>query len=91
MMLHNPELSETVQEAFFARRSVVYRLMLQRAIDRGEIRPDVNFDLITVIGPAMTTFRALIFGRPVERDFLISVIDTFVLPAVGLSPATTAE
>ena len=34
----------------------------------------------------MTAYRLLVTQRPVDRDYLIAIIDGVVLPAVGLKP-----
>jgi hypothetical protein len=40
----------------------------------------------------MVTYRSLLLRKPVDRDFLISVIDNVVLPAVGLGrPAAPSQ
>jgi hypothetical protein len=32
----------------------------------------------------MVTYRTMMLGKPVDRDFLVSVVDQVVLPSVGL-------
>jgi hypothetical protein len=34
--------------------------------------------------PAMIAYRVLMLHRPVDREFLLSLIDGVLLPAVGL-------
>jgi AcrR family transcriptional regulator len=59
-------------------------LARQRAIERGEIAPVGDVDTLALIMPAMVAYRVLMLRQPVDREFLISLIDGVLLPAVGL-------
>lgn len=63
----------------------VYRALLQRAVDRGEVAPQASeqVSLLAEVIPAMSSHRLGAAGRPVERDFFVSVVDEIVLPALG--------
>jgi AcrR family transcriptional regulator len=84
LLARNPELAEVAQATVIAPRAALNRVFLQRAIDRGEIAPDVDIDFVANISPSMVTYRTMMLGQPVDRDFLIKVIDEVLLPAVGL-------
>lgn len=64
----------------------VCRLMIQRAIDRGEA---ATHDVGTVarVVPSMTSDRVLVRRLPVDRDFFVGLIDAVVLPAVRQRPS----
>jgi len=83
----SPELAEAAREAIVEPRMAVNRMFLRRAIDRGEISPDVDIERIAAISQSMGAFRMLMEQKPVDREFVISVIDGIVLPAVGIDPA----
>jgi hypothetical protein len=84
LLARNPELAEAARVAVIAPRAEINRRFLQRAIDRGEISPDVDIALVANISPSMVTYRTMMLGKTVDRDFLISLIDKVILPAVGL-------
>ncbi|MFD1722869.1 TetR/AcrR family transcriptional regulator [Amnibacterium endophyticum] len=84
MLSRDPGLADAVNEAITEPRARVNRMLIQRAIDRGEVRPGVDIDTIAHIGPSMTAYRTLVQRRPVDRDFLVGLIDGVVLPALGL-------
>ena len=65
-------------------RVAVNRLFLQRAIERGEISADCDVETLALLSPSMASYRVLIERKPVDRDFLIALIDGVILPAVGL-------
>jgi hypothetical protein len=60
--------------------------VVQRAVDRGEVRPDcpaLDFLLHMMAGGFVV--RALLDDRPPTQAFLTSYIDAVVLPALGVS------
>jgi hypothetical protein len=61
---------------------------MQRAIDRGEISADCDVETLALISPSMATYRVLILRKPVDRSFLLSLIDGVILPALGLGRTT---
>lgn len=85
MLSRDPQLTDAVNEAMIEPRVRLNRLLMQRAIDRGEIRPDVDLETVSHIGPSMTAYRTLVQCKPVDRDFLVSMIDGVVLPALGVT------
>lgn len=62
----------------------VYRRLLCRAIDRGEIPAGLSarVPVLAEVIPAMSTHRLNASAEPVRRDFFVSVIDAVLLPAL---------
>ena len=85
LISRNPELAEAARAAVIAPRAELNRRLLQRAIDRGEISKDVDIPFIASISPSMVTYRTIMLGKPVDREFLIKILDKVVLPACGLA------
>jgi AcrR family transcriptional regulator len=85
LLARNPEIAEVARTAVIAPRAEINRIFLQRAIDRGEISPDTKIALIAAISPSMVTYRTMMLGKPVDRDYMISIIDNVILPAVGVN------
>jgi AcrR family transcriptional regulator len=90
LIARNPELAEAARAAVIAPRAEINRRFLQRAIDRGEIRADIDIPFIASISPSMVTYRSMMLGKPVDRDFLIHIVDKIILPSVGLGAAAPA-
>lgn len=86
MLSSHPELADAARAAIVEPRLRINRLLLQRAIDRGEIRPDCDVETLALVSSAMAAHRTLMLRKPVDREFLISVLDGVLLPAVGLAP-----
>jgi AcrR family transcriptional regulator len=84
MLSRNPELADAANEAIVAPRARVNTMLLRRAIERGEISADVDIESLALVSSAMVSYRSLILQKPVDRAFLIRIIDSILLPAVGL-------
>jgi AcrR family transcriptional regulator len=87
LLAKEPELAQAAHAAIMEPRARVNRLFLQRAIDRGEIAPVGDIDTLALVVPAMVAYRVLMLHEPVDREFLLSLIDGVLLPAVGLRDA----
>jgi AcrR family transcriptional regulator len=87
MLTRNPELADAANTAMVEPRAAVNRVFFKRAIERGEISSDCNVEMLSQVSASMVAYRALILRTPVDRAFLISIIDGVVMPAVGLAGA----
>ena len=86
LISRSPELAETARAAIIEPRLALNRTLMQRAKDRGEIPADANIELVAMIAPAMISYRVLMLGTPSNREFMVSLIDTVILPALGIRP-----
>jgi AcrR family transcriptional regulator len=84
LLAKEPELAQAASAAIMEPRARINRVLLRRAIDRGEIAPVGDIDTLAMVIPAMVAYRVLMQRRPVDREYLVSLIDGVLLPAVGL-------
>lgn len=84
MLSSAPDLADAANEAIVEPRARINRMLLSRAVERGEIAADIDIQLVSLISPSMVAYRSLLQRKPVNREFLITVIDGIILPAVGL-------
>ncbi|WP_371579625.1 TetR/AcrR family transcriptional regulator [Streptomyces sp. NBC_01314] len=86
MAVHtNPELLAAFREFLVEPEMAEFQRVLQRAIDRGEVRPDnpaLEFVMHMMLGAFVT--RTLLEELPPTQAFLVSYIDAVVLPAFGV-------
>ncbi|WP_330349345.1 TetR/AcrR family transcriptional regulator [Streptomyces sp. NBC_00582] len=86
MAIHgNPDLLDAFREHLIEPEMAEFRTVLQRAVDRGEVRPDnpaIEFVMHMVIGGFAA--RTMIDEMPPTQSFLLSYIDAVVLPALGV-------
>jgi AcrR family transcriptional regulator len=88
MLARDPDLVDAVTAAIVEPRASLNRLFMRRAIERGEIPADTDVETLAMIVPSMTAYRVLILQQPVDRDYLLSLIDGVLLPAVGIRPGS---
>ncbi|MEU9283770.1 TetR/AcrR family transcriptional regulator [Streptomyces sp. NPDC048275] len=85
MAMHgNPDLLRAFREMIIEPELQEMRLVLRRAVDRGEIRPDnpaMDYVLHMMIGGFAA--RTMIDEQPPTQAFLTSYIDAVILPALG--------
>ncbi|MFJ9377183.1 TetR/AcrR family transcriptional regulator [Streptomyces sp. NPDC101455] len=87
-MHHNPDLKRAFRELLIEPETDEFSRVLQRAVDRGEIRADnpaLEFVVHMLIGAFVA--RTLIDDRPPTQAFLRSYLDAVVLPALRVCPA----
>lgn len=71
------EAVAATNRAFWAERLAVDGVVVQRAVERGEIPPvDPERVIEAVLGPPY--FRLVVTGRPVDDDFLVATVDLVV-------------
>ena len=64
---HNPELAAVVRQAFRAKRKELARV-LRRGIADGQLRADLDIELMVDLLLAVFPYRLLVSGEPVPRD-----------------------
>ncbi|RFA20534.1 TetR/AcrR family transcriptional regulator [Subtercola boreus] len=71
----------------------VYRRILERAIDRGEVPEQMatRVPILADIIPAMSSHRVSTTSEHVHRDFYIAVIDDVLLPALVPKVTSSSE
>lgn len=75
------EFARLFRERFIAPKLAVTHEVYARAIERGEISPDVDLE---IIGPALAgviLHRAYLMGAPPDEESITRVIDHLILPA----------
>ncbi|MGI5122006.1 TetR/AcrR family transcriptional regulator [Marinactinospora thermotolerans] len=67
-----------------------HRVLMRRAADRGEIPATADIDTLSQVIPSLAAYRALVQRKPFDRDFLVSMVDGVVLPALRNAPPLAA-
>ncbi len=63
----------------------VSRILMQRAVDRGEFPPPGDIDTLAELIPMMCVSRA-VQQRPITREFSVALIDGVIIPALRGGP-----
>ncbi len=83
--VHDGELGSALDDLMVLRGRRKMSVILQRAVDRGEIASDRDWSLVADVVTAMSLMR-VVNGQRVDATFVRAVVDTLVLPAVGFKP-----
>jgi AcrR family transcriptional regulator len=82
LLLQNPQLADLGDAAIIEPWTDINRLLIQRALDRGEISESADIHAASQLIPSMAAYRALIQRKPFDVQFLTMMIDGLLLPAL---------
>jgi AcrR family transcriptional regulator len=78
----NPDVAAAFQQHFVRSRVTLMRGLLERAQARGELRPDVDLEMVAAVAPAMIAYRKMVAGHHIDDEFVERMIDSVILPLV---------
>jgi AcrR family transcriptional regulator len=78
----DPELARAVDERFQAPRRAALLALLQRGVERGEVRPDAVNELVADVVPAVLMHRVLLMREALTERDITQIIDRVILPLV---------
>ena len=79
----DPERTAAVRANMFTARDRIMREILERAAERGEIRPQAVTLRVIRVAPALVDHHFLIHGAPVPDEVLTGVVDEVLLPLLA--------
>jgi AcrR family transcriptional regulator len=71
----NPELARTVREQFLSGRRAALSAVLERGVDRGDLRPDLDRELALDVLGGPLFYRLLITGGPIDDRLAEGVVE----------------
>jgi AcrR family transcriptional regulator len=74
------ELAAAVRERLVAPRKQVLLDVLQRGVERGEVRPDALNDRVVELGPMLLHAESMQLGRPIRDSDIVSIVDDVLIP-----------
>jgi AcrR family transcriptional regulator len=81
----NPELARRVREEFLVRRRAALRPVLERGIERGDLRDDTDLELALDVLGGPLFYRLLITGGPIDEQLAEGVVELILR---GFAPTT---
>jgi len=76
----DPELAETFRADVIGHRKTEMTALVQRGIERGDVRPDVAIDVVRELGQSVLWHRLLITGDPIDDVLVVSLVDDVLVP-----------
>ncbi len=89
-LTRDAEFAEGFRELFVGPKVEATRVLFERAEERGEIRDDLDLDIVGPALPAIVMHRQFFLGQPATPESITKVIDQVILPAV-LKPSTPKD
>ncbi|MBZ5737232.1 TetR/AcrR family transcriptional regulator [Nocardioides mangrovi] len=83
----DPEFAEAFRRDVIGPKIAVTRQLWERAHERGELRDDVDLDLLEPALAGIVLHRLFVMGQIPDPDTITRVIDQIILPAATRAPA----
>lgn len=77
-MAEHPEVATAVREGFLAGRRGALKTVLERGIERGELRPDADLELALDILGGPLFYRLLVTGGPLDERLAEGTVDVIL-------------
>jgi AcrR family transcriptional regulator len=74
-MAERAELAQVVREGFLIRRRLALTEVLRRGVERGDLRPDVDLELVLDVLGGPLFYRLLITGGPIDEQLADGVTE----------------
>ncbi len=88
-LARDAEFAQAFRRDFIAPQTDRMTSMFVRARDRGEVRGDIDLDVLVPALPGIVLHRMFLLGDPPTTDLIARVVDQVILPAV--TPAATTH
>ena len=76
------EFADAFRSELVGPRSAAGRAAFERARERGELRDDVDLDLVAHALPGIVLHRQFVLGEQPDQSLIVRVVDQIILPAV---------
>lgn len=80
-MARDSDLAETYRRDFIGPKQALSRRIFERARDRGEVRADVDLDLLAPALAGVVLHRVYLLGEDASPALVEAVVDQIILPA----------
>lgn len=78
----DPMLAQVIDERFQAPRRAAMIRLLRRGIERGEVRPGADIDLVADVLPAVLAHRVILQRQPVTANTITDIMQHVIIPLV---------
>jgi AcrR family transcriptional regulator len=86
-----PELADCVRSQMVESKCAVSKVIIDRAIARGELGPGTDHLLLHEVAGALWFHRILVVGAPVDDAFIAHVVDDVLIPTLDRSSRSTSS
>jgi AcrR family transcriptional regulator len=79
-MSRDAELSAALDEQVNCPKRELLLQVLQRGVERGEVRPEAACEMMAEVMPAMIMFKLILQNQVVSDDALVRIVDDILMP-----------
>ena len=87
LLSQDPALADAANAAVVQPWAEAHMALMQRAVERGEIPASADIGTLSQIIPSMAAYRTLVQRKAFSFDFLVSMVDEVILPALRNPPS----
>jgi AcrR family transcriptional regulator len=80
----DPELARAIDDRFQAPRRAAMLALLQRGVERGEVRPDAVSPLVADVLPAVLSHRIVLQRESVDDGTIAEIMERIIIPLVSV-------
>ena len=85
-MHRDPKLAREVREGFLKRRRAALAVVLERGVERGDLRPDLDIELVLDVLGGPLFYRLLVTGGPIDKALADGVAELIVRGFAPVEP-----
>lgn len=78
----DPELARAIDDQFQAPRRAAMLALLQRGVERGEVRPGAATPIVADVLPAVLTHRIILQREPIDAKVVTEIMEQVLLPLI---------
>ncbi len=82
LLVRGGELRAAVERLLTNPWTEAHRVLMRRAVARGEVSEDADIESVAQVLPSMAAYRTLIQQLPFDAEFLVTIVDGVLLPAL---------
>jgi hypothetical protein len=82
MLSQHQELADATNAVIVEPWTAVNLVLIQRAVDRGEVSPKIDIEMLSQVIPSICAYRTVVLRKPVAQPFLTAMIENVLLPAL---------
>ena len=83
LISHDRSFSDSAHSVLVEPWADAHFILMKRAVDRGEIPATADIKAVSEVAPTMAAYRTLVQRKPFDLEFLLSMIDGVILPALA--------
>jgi AcrR family transcriptional regulator len=90
-MSRNEQLAKIARERFLTERRRALRVVFERGIERGDLRPDLDLELALDVLAGPLFYRLMVTGGPIDEGLAKGVVELLLRGFAPASPSSTGH